>query len=83
MHEDLPGSKSDYYRTPQLELLAARGMRFSNAYAPHPNCSPSRYSILTGKSPAQLHMTDVIRRKSGRFYEGNPLTPASPVRWVL
>ena len=32
-------SRSDYYRTPHLEALAARGMRFSSAYAAAPICS--------------------------------------------
>ena len=57
MHDGVPGSKSDYYRTPSLERLARQGMRFSSAYAPSPVCSPTRYSLLTGKSPAQLHWT--------------------------
>ena len=35
-----PDSKSDYYQTPNLERLAEQGLRFSDAYAPHPNCSP-------------------------------------------
>lgn len=57
MHDSVPNSKSDFYRTPNLERFAAQGMRFSNAYAPSPVCSPTRYSLLTGKSPAQLHWT--------------------------
>ncbi len=57
MHPEIPGSKSDFYRTPNLETLAGQGMRFSNAYAPAPVCSPTRVSIQTGKSPAQLHWT--------------------------
>ena len=60
MDDSVPGSKSDYYRTPALERLAAAGMRFSNAYAPHPNCSPTRMSIQTGKSPARLGSTDIL-----------------------
>ncbi|MCP4642730.1 MAG: sulfatase [bacterium] len=55
MHPDIPNSKSDFYRTPNLEILASEGMRFSSAYAPAPVCSPTRVSIQTGKSPAQLH----------------------------
>ena len=35
-------SRSDFYQTPHLEALAARGMRFSNAYATAPTCTPSR-----------------------------------------
>lgn len=57
MHDALPNSKSDFYRTPNLEELARQAMRFSRAYAPSPVCSPTRYSLLTGKSPAQLHWT--------------------------
>ncbi len=49
--------QSEIYHTPNLEKLAAQGMRFSSAYAPAPVCSPTRISIQTGKSPAQLHWT--------------------------
>ncbi|NWK55320.1 sulfatase-like hydrolase/transferase [Verrucomicrobiaceae bacterium N1E253] len=56
-HPAIQASKSDYYQTPHLEKLAAEGMRFSHAYAPAPMCTPSRASLITGKSPAQLHMT--------------------------
>lgn len=59
MHPELPDSKSDFYRTPNLEKLAADGMRFSHAYAPGPMCSPTRGSIQTGKSPAQTGLTNV------------------------
>lgn len=45
------------YRTPNLEALAARGVRFSNAYAAGPVCTPSRAAILTGQSPARTHIT--------------------------
>ena len=44
------GSSSDLYQTPNLEKLAKQGMRFSNGYAPAPNCSPTRMSIQTGKT---------------------------------
>jgi len=70
-----PNSRSDFYETPNLERLAAEGLRFSNAYAPHPNCSPTRLAIQTGKSPAQLRMSDIIGRGSGPYYEGLPLIP--------
>src|ERR1700704_5757078 len=50
------GSKS--YDTPNIDRLATQGMRFTNAYAACPVCSPTRASILTGKYPARLHLTD-------------------------
>ena len=57
MHDEVGNSKSDFYQTPNLEKLAAQGMRFTDAYAPSPVCSPTRYSLQTGKSPAALHWT--------------------------
>ena len=59
MMNDLPQSKSDYHETPNLEKLANRGMRFSSAYASAPVCSPSRYSIQFGQTPARLRMIRV------------------------
>ena len=52
-------SKSDYYETPNLELLANKGMKFSNAYSAAPVCAPSRYSIQFGKTPARLSLIRV------------------------
>lgn len=75
MDPQRPDSKSDFHSTPALERLAAEGMRFTDAYAPHPNCSPTRLAIQTGKSPVRLNMTDIINRNSGQFYEGLPMIP--------
>ena len=49
-----------FYETPHIDRLAAEGMRFTDAYAACPVCSPTRASILTGKYPARLHLTDWI-----------------------
>ncbi|MFG0291446.1 MAG: sulfatase [Rhodopirellula sp. JB044] len=48
---------TQFYRTPNLERLAARGMTFSRAYSSSPLCSPTRSSILTGLSPARTQVT--------------------------
>jgi len=48
---------STFYQTPNLERLAAAGMRFINAYAANPLCSPTRASILTGQYPGRLRLT--------------------------
>ena len=51
---------SKYYETPNIDRLATQGMRFTDAYAACPVCSPTRASIMTGKYPARLHLTDWI-----------------------
>jgi len=51
---------SNYYETPNIDRLARKGMRFTDAYAACPVCSPTRASIMTGKYPARLHLTDFI-----------------------
>lgn len=66
MHPDVAASKSDVIYTPNLQRLASQGMRFSAAYAPAPVCSPTRISIQTGKSPAQLHWTKAAPPEEGR-----------------
>ena len=54
MIEDREDSRSDFYETPNMERLARDGMVFSSAYAPAPVCTPTRYSILYGKTPTKL-----------------------------
>jgi arylsulfatase A-like enzyme len=49
-----------FYETPNIDRLAREGMRFTDAYAACPVCSPTRASILTGKYPARLSLTDWI-----------------------
>lgn len=51
---------STYYETPNINRLARQGMRFTDAYAACPVCSPTRASIMAGKYPARMHLTDWI-----------------------
>jgi len=48
------------YRTPHMEDLARRGAKFTQAYAAHPVCSPTRVSMMTGKNPARTHVDDWV-----------------------
>lgn len=48
---------TQFYRTPHIKRLAARGMTFNRAYSSSPLCSPTRASILTGLSPARIGIT--------------------------
>jgi len=57
---DLTCYGSRFYETPRIDTVASQGVRFTNAYAACPVCSPTRASILTGKYPARLGLTDWI-----------------------
>lgn len=58
--KDLGCYGGTFYETPNIDKLAREGMRFTNAYAACPVCSPTRASILTGRYPARLNLTDWI-----------------------
>lgn len=68
---------SDLHETPNIDRLASRGVRFTQAYSASPVCSPTRAAFMTGQDPARLHLTiwheaAVGRRES----KGNkPLAP--------
>src|SRR5579862_2478176 len=57
---DLGCYRSKSYDTPNIDKLASQGMRFTNAYAACPVCSPTRASIMTGKYPARLGLTNFL-----------------------
>lgn len=57
---DLGCYGSRYHETPRIDQLSRQGMRFTDAYAACCACSPTRASILTGKYPARLRLTDWI-----------------------
>lgn len=48
---------SDLHETPNIDRLAREGVRFTQAYAASPVCSPTRASIMSGKCPARLNLT--------------------------
>lgn len=56
---------SDLYKTPNIDRLASRGLRFTNAYAACTVCSPTRAAAMTGMYPGRLHVTDFIT--GGKF----------------
>ncbi len=57
---DLTCYGSSFYETPNIDRLAAEGMRFTDAYASCPVCSPTRASFLTGRYPATIGITNYI-----------------------
>lgn len=50
----------EYYRTPAIDSLARDGLKFTDAYAACPVCSPTRGALMTGQYPARTHLTDFI-----------------------
>lgn len=80
---DLACYGSSFYETPNLDRLAAEGMRFTDAYAAAPVCSPTRASILSGKYPARVGVTQYIGAHAvGRlgdvpYHHNLPLTELS------
>jgi len=91
---DLGCYGSGYYETPSIDRLAAEGMKFTDAYAACAVCSPTRASILTGRYPARIGVTDWIHHldrkalaavgtgKNPTEYVGSPdrplLCPSNP-----
>ncbi|MEQ8789602.1 MAG: sulfatase [Pirellulaceae bacterium] len=57
---DLGCYGSDFYRTPNIDKLAADGMKFTQNYSACNACSPTRGALMTGMYPARTHLTDWI-----------------------
>ena len=64
-----------YHETPHIDALARDGLRFTQAYAACPVCSPTRAALLTGKYPARLQLTDWIPGRK-QWPTAKVLTPA-------
>ena len=65
-----------------FDRITAQGMRFSNFYASSPRCMPTRASLISGISPAALHMTFIPEARNdgaaGKGQLGLALRPLSP-----
>jgi arylsulfatase A-like enzyme len=68
---DLGCYGSSFYETPYLDRLAAEGLRFTDAYAAAPVCSPTRSALMTGQSPARTRNSDFFGATNG-FRDGIP-----------
>ena len=67
-----------FYETPNIDALAAKGIRFKQGYAACPVCSPTRASILTGKYPPRTGITDYIgAAQPDQWKRPTKLLPAS------
>ncbi|MCM2369171.1 sulfatase [Aporhodopirellula aestuarii] len=70
-YKDLGYNGSTFYETPNVDALAASGMRFDQGYAACRVCSPSRASIMTGKATARHGITDWIGAAHGMKWNRN------------
>lgn len=57
---DLPAYGNSFNEAPNLQRMASEGMRFTDAYAACPVCSPTRASIMSGQYPARVGIIDFI-----------------------
>lgn len=78
---DLHGYGNDLVDTPHLDQLAREGMKFTDAYAAAPVCSPTRAAMMTGQSPARLHLTNhAPGNRDGFSLPGSNLQEAEAIR---
>lgn len=71
-----------FYETPHIDALAASGMRFTDGYASNPVCSPTRYSLITGKYPTQVDATNFFSGKRAGKFNPAPLNGQMPLEEV-
>jgi arylsulfatase A-like enzyme len=77
MDDRLPDARDPHAPTAAVARLAREGARFAQGYAASPRCTPSRAALLTGRSPAVLHMTYVGAGR--RETMGTLLLPPTPI----
>ncbi|MBC8352883.1 MAG: sulfatase-like hydrolase/transferase [Planctomycetes bacterium] len=63
-----------FNETPHLDRLAEQGMRFTQAYAAAPVCSPYRAALLTGQHPARVGILDYLRPNSANSLSTSQMT---------
>ncbi|MCP4888187.1 MAG: sulfatase [Planctomycetaceae bacterium] len=71
-----------FYKTPNVDRLAATGMRFTDGYAANPVCSPTRYSLMTGKYPSRIDATNFFSGKRGGTFKSAPLFDRMPLEEI-
>tara|TARA_B100000902_G_scaffold133756_1_gene132271 strand:+ start:11112 stop:12374 length:1263 start_codon:yes stop_codon:yes gene_type:complete len=76
---DLGCQGNDNLHTPNIDALAKDGIRFTDAYAPAPVCSPTRASIMTGQSPARLQITNHLPHQDRFTPKSSRLLPAKMI----
>ena len=68
-----------FYETPHIDAFAKSGMRFTDGYASNPVCSPTRYSLITGKYPTRADATNFFSGKRSGTFNPAPLNDKMPL----
>ncbi|MEM1067716.1 MAG: sulfatase [Planctomycetota bacterium] len=68
-----------FYETPNIDRLASTGMRFTDGYAANPVCSPTRYSLMTGRYPSRIDATNFFSGRRGGRFKAAPLFDRMPL----
>jgi len=71
---------SEFNETPNLDKLAREGMRFTDAYAAAPVCSPFRAALMTGQWPARIGITDYLRPNDAKHISPDYITIAEALK---
>ena len=80
---DLSVEGSDFYESPHIDRIAKEGMRFTQGYATCQVCSPSRASLVTGKYPARLDITNWIGAQEKEDWKRNTKLLPPAYNWSL
>ena len=71
-----------FYETPYIDAFATSAMRFTDGYAANPVCSPTRYSLITGKYPSRVDATNFFSGKKAGKFRPAPLVDNMPLEEI-
>lgn len=71
-----------FYDTPNIDRLSASAMRFTDGYAANPVCSPTRFSLLTGRYPTRVGATNFFSGNRAGKFRGAKLNNRMPLNEV-
>jgi arylsulfatase A-like enzyme len=79
---DLACQGNPLVETPHIDRFAREGLRFTDAYAAAPVCSPTRAAVITGLAPARLQITNHIPDRADFTPADAVLQPAAMLNWL-
>lgn len=71
---DISCNGANKIKTPNIDRIAAKGLRFTNAYATSATCTPSRYALLTGEYPWRKKGTGIAAGNAGAIINDQQMT---------